>query len=153
MVERMTSVNEYRFRVLSVADHAALLSLWQRCDGISLRQADSPEGMRRYLDRNPDLSFVVELKGEIVASLMAGHDGRRGYIQHLAVDQAHRRQGLAGQLVDYCLDALADAGIAKSHVHVLRSNQTGQAFWQRKGWHLREEVEMYSFINGADDNA
>jgi ribosomal protein S18 acetylase RimI-like enzyme len=108
--------------------------------------------MQRYLERNPGLSFVAEADGRIVASLMAGHDGRRGYIQHLAVDREQRKQGIAGRLLELCLQALLDQGIAKSHVHVLNSNQLGRDFWSRRGWIHRDEIEMYSFINGDNAN-
>jgi len=140
------------YRKLQIADHEELLLLWQNCDGISLRDADSRQGMQRYLERNPGLSFVAEADGRIVASLMAGHDGRRGYIQHLAVDLEQRKQGIAGRLLELCLQALLDQGIVKSHVHVLNSNQLGRDFWSRRGWTHRAEIEMYSFINGDNAN-
>ena len=75
------------YRKLQITDHQDLILLWQNCDGISLRDADSRQAMQKYLERNPGLSFVAEVDARIVASLMAGHDGRRGYIQHLAVDR------------------------------------------------------------------
>ena len=140
------------YRKLQIADHEELLLLWQNCDGISLRDADSRQGMQRYLERNPGLSFVAEADGRIVASLMAGHDGRRGYIQHLAVDLEQRKQGIAGRLLELCLQALLDQGIVKSHVHVLNSNELGRDFWSRRGWTHRAEIEMYSFINGDNAN-
>ena len=140
------------YRKLQISDHEDLILLWQNCDGISLRDADSRQGMQRYLERNPGLSFVAEADRRIVASLMAGHDGRRGYIQHLAVDPEQRKQGIAGRLLELCLQALLDQGVAKSHVHVVNSNQLGRDFWSRRGWVHRDEIEMYSFINGDNEN-
>jgi ribosomal protein S18 acetylase RimI-like enzyme len=141
------------YRQLQLTDHAGLMALWQRCEGISLRDADSVESMQKYLLRNPGLSFVADQQGQIVGSLMAGHDGRRGYIQHLAVADEHRRQGIAGQLLEHCLAALAAQGIVKSHVHVIHSNRLGIEFWTRRGWTHRGEIEMYSFVNGDNPNA
>jgi ribosomal protein S18 acetylase RimI-like enzyme len=109
--------------------------------------------MEKYLRRNPGLSFVAEVEGEIVGSLMAGHDGRRGYILHLAVATRLRRQGIAGHLLLLCLQALKQEGIDKSHVHVLRSNRIGNEFWLRRGWIHRGEIELYSFVNGDSPNA
>ena len=140
------------YRKLQITDHQDLLLLWQNCDGISLRDADSRQGIQRYLERNPGLSFVAEADGRIVASLMAGHDGRRGYIQHLAVDREQRNQGIAGRLLELCLQALLAQDIVKSHVHVSNSNQLGRDFWSRRGWIHRDEIEMYSFINGDNEN-
>ena len=142
-----------QYRQLEISDHAALMALWRASAGISLREADSPANMERYLRRNPGLSFVAEDAGRVVASLMAGHDGRRGYIQHLAVADGHRRRGIAGRLLELCLAALADAGIEKSHVHVVRDNRDGIEFWSRRGWTPRTEIAMYSFVNGDNPDA
>ena len=147
------SVNKACYRTLQIADHGALMRLWHSCDGISLREADSAENMQRYLLRNPGLSFVAEVEGDIIGSLMAGHDGRRGYIQHLAVATDHRGQGVAGELLELCLQALSREGIVKSHVHVMAGNRLGNEFWSRRGWTHRHEIEMYSFVNGSNANA
>lgn len=140
------------YRNLQITDHQELMLLWQNSDGVSLRDADSRQAMEKYLERNPGLSFIAEVDGRVVASLMAGHDGRRGYIQHLAVDPEQRKQGIAGRLLELCLQALLAQGIVKSHVHVLNTNQLGRDFWSRRGWIHRDEIEMYSFINGDNEN-
>ena len=137
---------------MQITDYDEVMRLWRSCEGISLRDADSRDGIASYLERNPGLSFVAVDEDAIVGSLMAGHDGKRGYIQHLAVAQPARRQGVAATLVERCLDALHEQGIVKSHVHVINSNQAGRNFWSRRGWHHRAEIEMYSFINGDNPN-
>lgn len=142
-----------QYRPMQLSDYDGLMQLWRGCPGLSLRDADSLEGTERYLRRNPGLSFVAEEQGAIVGSLMAGHDGRRGYIQHLAVAPGLREQGVASRLVEHCLAALKAQGIVKSHVHVLDSNTLGRGFWSRRGWVHRAEVEMYSFINADNENA
>jgi ribosomal protein S18 acetylase RimI-like enzyme len=141
-----------RYRTLQIDDHKNLLELWQSCDGISLRDADSKQGIAKYLARNPGLSFVAEEEGRIQGSLMAGHDGKRGYIQHLAVASDRRNQGIAGHLLELCLAALLAEGIVKSHVHVASSNELGRDFWSRRDWIDRADIEMYSFINGENEN-
>ena len=98
------------YRNLQITDHQELMLLWQNSDGVSLRDADSRQAMEKYLERNPGLSFIAEVDGRVVASLMAGHDGRRGYIQHLAVDPEQRKQGIAGRLLELCLQALLASG-------------------------------------------
>jgi ribosomal protein S18 acetylase RimI-like enzyme len=142
-----------QYRNMQITDYNDVMQLWRSCEGLNLRDADSPRGIARYLERNPGLSFVAQHETGIVGSLLAGHDGKRGYIQHLAVDASARRQGVAAQLVELCLEALLAQGIVKSHVHVINSNQLGRDFWSRRGWHHRDEIEMYSFINGDNQNA
>lgn len=58
-----------------------------------------------------------------------------------------------GEDLERCLEALRAQGIVKSHVHVINSNQLGRDFWSRRGWHHRAEIEMYSIINGDNENA
>jgi ribosomal protein S18 acetylase RimI-like enzyme len=138
---------------MQLSDYDGLIQLWRACPGLSLRAADSIAGTKKYLQRNPGHCFVAEQENAIVGSLMAGHDGRRGYIQHLAVAPMLREQGVASRLVELCLQALKLQGIVKSHVHVLNRNQPGRDFWSKRGWVHREEIEMYSFINGDNENA
>ena len=137
---------------MQISDYEPVIQLWRNCEGLSLRDADSRDGIERYLERNPCLSFVAEDDAQIFGSIMAGHDGKRGYIQHLAVDPALRNRGVATRLADLCLDALKSQGIEKSHVHVLKKNQAGRAYWSGRGWTRRTEIEMYSFINGSNEN-
>jgi ribosomal protein S18 acetylase RimI-like enzyme len=146
-------MSEPVFRVLLPDDYDSLLQLWRGCVGLSIRDADSRDGIGRYLERNPGLSFVAEHDSRLAGSIMAGHDGKRGYIQHLAVAEAFRRRGIAGRLIDHSLDALKRLGIEKSHVHVLQSNADGLDYWTRKGWIRRSEIVMFSFINGDNENA
>jgi ribosomal protein S18 acetylase RimI-like enzyme len=118
-----------------------------------LRDADSREATTRYLERNPDLSFVAESDGKLAGCVMCGHDGRRGYLQHLVVVPGCRRQGIANQLVGNCLTQLEQLGIVKSHVDVFRTNEAAQAYWESQGWRLRTDTHRYSYIRNAAENA
>lgn len=144
---------QMKYRNLDIGDYDGVMALWRNCSGVSLRDADSREGIDVYLRRNPGLSFVAEQGSEIVATIMAGHDGKRGYIQHLAVNDNLRGQGIGSQLVELCLAALKREGIVKSHVHVLHDNTLGRDFWIRRDWFQRSEIVMYSYINGDNVNA
>lgn len=129
------------------------IALWRRTPGICVREADSREALARYLQRNPGLSFLAEADGLVVGSALAGHDGRRGYLQHVAVDTAHRNQGIAQQLVARCVAELARAGIEKVHLEVLATNAEGLAYWERRGWTLRNDICRYSFTAAGKPNA
>jgi len=72
-------------RVMTLSDYDAVLQLMRDTPGISLRDADSRDSTERYLQRNPDLSFIAEADGVLCGCIMSGHDGRRGYLQHLLV--------------------------------------------------------------------
>ena len=99
-------------RPMVATDIPAALALWQGLPGIGLRNADRPEALARYLERNPGCSFVASGEdGEIVGVSLCGHDGRRGYLHHAAVLPAYRRRGIGRRLVEHCLAALRDEGI------------------------------------------
>ena len=87
----------------TIEAYERVYSLWDTCDGIGLSTADSRDNIQVYLDRNPGMSLLARDENNIVGAILCGHDGRRGYIHHLAVHPQYRRQGLARQLVDRSL--------------------------------------------------
>lgn len=131
-------------------DFGAVRRLWEEAGGVGLSDADGREGVARYLARNPGLSFVAVSAGALVGAVLAGHDGRRGFIHHLAVRGEWRRRGLGRLLVDRCLDALAREHIQKCHILVIRDNPDGQRFWREIGWIPRTELEVLSHAVGRD---
>jgi N-acetylglutamate synthase len=76
---------------------------------------------------------------------MSGHDGRRGYLYHLAVAPDFGRQGVGSRLVASCLEKLAEAGIDKTHIQVVAENDLAHQFWSDRGWQRRTDIVMYSF--------
>ncbi|NWD83469.1 GNAT family N-acetyltransferase [Pseudomonas reactans] len=140
-------------RAMTPADYDAVLSLMQGTPGISLRDADSRSATERYLARNPGLSFVAEAAGRLIACVMCGHDGRRGYLQHALVLPEYRRQGIAQALTQRCLEALAQLGIHKCHLDVFKTNISAADYWQGQGWKLRTDIDRYSFTRAGNENA
>ena len=140
-------------RRMTIADYGQLMALMSQTPGVSLRDADSKESTQRYLLRNPGLSFVAEDATAMVGCVMSGHDGRRGYLQHLVVLPAYRNRGIASALVEHCLAGLEQLGIQKSHIDVLQTNEEAQRYWQARGWKLRTDICRYSFVRLGGDNA
>ena len=122
-----------------------VLTLWKESEGIGLSRADSKESIRFYLERNPNLSLVAkESNGTLVGAVLCGHDGRRGYIYHLAVHPDHRRQGIGRKLVQECLARLKVAGIQKCHIFIFEDNTSGTDFWKGIGWTYRTDIRVIS---------
>jgi ribosomal protein S18 acetylase RimI-like enzyme len=137
---------------MTIHDYDAVVALMFQTPGISFRDADSRESTIRYLQRNPGLSFVCEVDSQIVGCVMSGHDGRRGYLQHLIVQPTHRRKGIAKALVESCLLELESLGILKSHLDVLKTNAMAPAYWARQGWKLRSDIHRYSWVRSGQEN-
>ena len=128
-------------RLMTPADHTAVYALWLRTPGMGLKDLDDgPEGFCRFLKRNPSTCFVAEKEGVIVGALMAGHDGRRGSMHHLAVDAAHRNLGIGTALVDAAMAALEEEGIHKVNLVVFARNDLGNAFWEARGFSRRDDI-------------
>ncbi len=126
------------------ADFDAALALWQRSDGIGLSDADSRPNIELYLERNPGMSFVARSEGRLVGAVLCGHDGRRGYLHHLAVDPSARRLGLGRRLAEAALAALKGAGIQKCHLFLFNRNEAGLCFWNSLGWERRDDLSVVS---------
>ena len=79
------------FRVMEENDYQGVYDLWTNTPGMGLNTTDdSEEGYKKYLKRNPSTSFVALDGNKIAGVIMAGHDGRRGYIYHTAVLPEYR---------------------------------------------------------------
>jgi len=139
-------------RTMTIDDYEEVIALMKRTPGVTFRDADSRENTARYLLRNPGLSFIAISEGNVVGCIMSGHDGRRGYLQHLVVQLEHRRQGIANALVESCLSALEKLGIKKSHIDVLSENEAGISYWESQGWKLRTDIRRYSFVRSGGKN-
>lgn len=129
---------------MTITDYDEVLALWQRCEGVGLSDADSLRNIRQYLDHNPGRSFVALMDDKVVGAVLAGHDGRRGYIYHLAVHPDCRRHGIGRNLVDRCLKALIDSGIMKCHIFIFNDNVAGIEFWKAAGWMPRSDIGVIS---------
>lgn len=137
----------------SPSDYDEVMALWQATEGLTLRAADSRDAVTSYLARNPGLSFVARDSGRLVAAVLAGTDGRRGYLQHLAVTPTHRRQGLGSTLAERVLEGLGALGIAKCHLFVRRERGEAREFWERSGWTTRNDVTLMSHTDSDAANA
>ncbi len=124
-------------------------ALWRATPGIGLSSADEIEALSRFLQRNPGMSFVAERMGQLIGTVLCGHDGRRGFVHHLVVAQDARRAGLGQRLLRCGLDALKTEGIEKCHLLVFDNNPEGLAFWRSLPAAERSELVVFSLNTGA----
>ncbi|MEK4062138.1 MULTISPECIES: GNAT family N-acetyltransferase [Paenibacillus] len=134
-----------KYRAMVADDYEEAYLLWGNTTGMNLSQADSREEIVRYLERNPGLSLVCENEaGKIAGTAMCGHDGRRGYMYHVAVSGECRGAGVGRELVSRCLGRLREAGIVKCHLMVIEGNELGRSFWSGIGWQERDGIVLFS---------
>ena len=126
---------------MTIGDYESVYSLWMSSKNMGFNNLDdSREGIEKYLNRNPDTSFVAKEGDRIIGVILAGHDGRRGFIHHTCVAESHRGRGIGTQLVQHALEALKGEGIHKVAILVFNRNEAGNAFWESQGFTARNDV-------------
>ena len=133
-------------RVMTMDDYDEVKALWMKIKGFGIRSIDdSKEGVARFIKRNPTTSVVAVEDGKIVGSILCGHDGRRGTLYHVCVDEAYRMQGIGKSMVVACMEALVEEQINKVTIIAFTKNDVGNAFWKEIGWTKREDLNYYDF--------
>ena len=133
-------------RAMEKEDYDKVYALWKRISGFSMRSIDdSREGVERFLSRNPGISVVCEEDDRIVGAILCGHDGRRGCMYYVCVDEAYRRRGIGKAMVVHAMEALKKEKINKVSLIAFTRNDVGNAFWKTIGWTKREDLNYYDF--------
>ena len=133
-------------RVMSIDDYDQVYALWTKIHGFGLRSVDdSREGIERFLQRNPTTSVVAEEEGKIVGAILCGHDGRRGCLYHVCVDEEYRMRGIGKSMVIFAMEALKKEKTNKVSLIAFTKNDIGNAFWNEIGWTKRLDLNYYDF--------
>ena len=129
-------------RKMIIDDYEDVYNLWISTPGMGLNNIDdSKEGIDKFLKRNPNTCFIAKIKDRVVGVILCGHDGRRGYIYHTAVDINNRKKGIGELLVNYALEALKTEGINKVALVVFSNNDVGNSFWENRGFTIRKDLK------------
>lgn len=128
-------------RPFQPGDENAVVTLWQRCDLIRAWN-DPLKDIRRKLAVRPDLFLVGELDGEIVACVMAGYEGHRGWLNYLAVTPKYQRRGYARAMVGEAERLLREAGCPKINLQVRSANHAVIDFYRKLGYSVDDVVGM-----------
>ena len=130
-----------QIRTMTIHDYEKVYALWMSCKNMGFNDIDdSKEGISRFLERNPNTSFVAMENDELLGIILGGHDGRRGYIYHMSVAEKYRKKGIGSALVKKCLESFKNEKISKVALLVFKYNETGNAFWEKQGFIIREDV-------------
>jgi ribosomal protein S18 acetylase RimI-like enzyme len=134
-----TRKDNLKIRIFEPADERAVFRLWQNC-GLVVPWNDPHRDIVRKLEVQPELFLVGCLDGLIVASVMAGYEGHRGWINYLAVAPSHQRQGFGRMMMQEAERRLKDIGCPKINLQVRTSNVGVIEFYKRIGFKLDDVV-------------
>lgn len=134
-------------RTMEIQDYDQVYSLWIKIKGFAMRSIDdSREGIHRFLKRNPTTSVVAVVEGKVVGAILCGHDGRRGCLYHVCVDQEYRKQGIGTNMVRFTMEALEKESISNVSLIAYTKNDIGNAFWRKIGWTQRSDLNYYDLV-------
>jgi len=134
-------IRELRF----LDDYSQVQNLWASMDkGVRLGRSDTPEEIQKKLARDPDLFLVAEEDGQIIGTVIAGYDGRRGLLYHLAVAATFRGRGVGTQLMDEIESRLRSKGCLRCYLMVLADNDEAMRYYEKHGWENMDHVLTYA---------
>ena len=123
------------------SDLARVVALWHACE-LVVPWNDPERDIETKVAFQAELFFVGERDGEIVASVMAGYEGHRGWINYLAVDPAHQRGGFGRRMMAHAEDALRRLGCPKINLQVRAGNQDVVRFYERLGFARDDTISL-----------
>ena len=140
-------MKDVTIRVMEESDYEKVHELWMQIKKFGIRSIDdSREGVERFLRRNPGNSVVAEKDGEIVGTILCGHDGRRAGFYHVCVKEEYRKQGIGKAMVSFAMEILRKEKVNKISLVAFMDNELGNNFWNKEGWERREDLNMYDFV-------
>ena len=131
------------------ADVADVVALWQTC-GLTRPWNDPATDIA--LARRGSNATVLIGRGDrlIVATVLVGHDGHRGWVYYLAVDPDHRQQGYGRVMMDEAERWLRERGIEKLQLMVRPDNKSVKNFYQSLGYSEQERVIYAKWLDGRE---
>jgi ribosomal protein S18 acetylase RimI-like enzyme len=119
----------------------AVIELWERCE--LTRPWNNPKlDIERKMKVEPELFMIGMTDGRVIASVMGGYEGHRGWVNYLAVDPAYRRQGLGRQMMEEVEKKLLEKGCPKINIQIRNGNSEAMAFYDKIGYKTDDVTSM-----------
>ena len=142
--------HEITIRPYGSQDHSQVVSLWNEVFPDDPPWNEPVAVIRRKLTVQPELFLVGLVNGRVVATVIAGFDGVRGWIHHLAVQSAYRRRGIARSLMEAAEESLAKLGCPKVNLQVRAANTAVISFYRALGYDVEERASLGKRLHHAD---
>ncbi|HBY17982.1 MAG: hypothetical protein XE04_0954 [Marinimicrobia bacterium 46_43] len=142
-------MEKVNIRTYKSSDYEAVYNLWKAA-GLYLSLSDTRKELHRMLDKHPELFLIAEEKDIPVGTVLGSFDGRRGYVHHLAVLPEFQNRGIGSDLLNVLEDKYREMGVIKIHLFIETVNAEVESYYQKKGWHRRNDIIMMSKILRTD---
>jgi ribosomal protein S18 acetylase RimI-like enzyme len=130
-----------RIREFRLGDYDRVVELWKE-SGLILRPGDERAGVELKLQRDPDLFLVAESDEEMLGVVLGAWDGRRGWVNHLAVRTGYRRSGIGKSLMNELEKRLIMKGALKVNAQIYQSNKESLAFFKSMNYEVHSDLIM-----------
>ena len=130
-----------QIRAYQESDQDAVVALWRE-RGLVRPWNDPVKDIQRKLRVQRDLFLVGTLDGRLVATVMAGYEGHRGWINYLAVAREYRKRGFGRRLMDAAEALLRAIGCPKINLQIRSSNAEVIAFYRSLGFSVDDSLSM-----------
>lgn len=134
-----------QIRRYAPSDFREVRRLWRQ-GRLHASRSDRREALQRSLDRDPDLFLVAEERGELIGTILGRFDGRRGWLNRLAVDPRARSRGVGSALIREVERRLRQKGCDKVNLHVTRTNRAVCAFYEALGYRSYDLIFMEKWL-------
>lgn len=133
-------------RTYEPSDEPQVIALWNEVFDYPAPHNDPALTIQKKIETQDDLFFVAAHENQIIGTLLAGYDGHRGWIYLLAVNDAHRRNGLGSQLITHAEQQLAARGCLKVNLQLVGSNADTITFYEGLGFAVEDRISMGKII-------
>lgn len=128
-------------RSMTIEDYFEASTLWQNTPGMGLRGLDDTfEGIKFFLEYNPELSIVYEEDGRVEGTVLCGFDGKRAYLYHVAISEKVKGRAIGRQMIKHLEDVLKAKNINGVALVAFCDNIVGNKFWDNLGYHPRKDL-------------
>jgi ribosomal protein S18 acetylase RimI-like enzyme len=130
-----------QIRPLSKRDYDSLIILWEKA-GLPYKSKgrDSRKAIQRQIEENPDFLLGAFLENELIGCVIASFDGRKGWINRVAVSPDHRKTEIATYLIEAAEKALRKRGAEVIGVLIYKTNELSLRLFQKIGYSTAEDI-------------
>jgi ribosomal protein S18 acetylase RimI-like enzyme len=134
-------------RSATADDEATIAALWEAC-GLVTSYNDPAEDFRFARGKsNSDVLVGIHEDGNLVGSVMVGHDGHRGWVYYVAADPNYRKEGIGRRMTKAAEQWLKDRKVLKVMLLVRETNTPVVDFYKRLGFEIPPRVVMQKWLN------
>lgn len=135
---------EFEICTFTMDYYERVYRMWRTVFPDNTDSSYSKENIMSFLSRNPGTSFVALHEGSVLGAVLAGHDGRRGYIYHLGVYEEFRGKKIGKSLLKKTEAAFSELGLPKAQLSVFTHNTPAKMFYESLGYNLRSDLDVFT---------